>query len=61
MDNTTKINQLRDKLNNKLNPDVIDYVHAELDYISEIDNGYDRRDLLKSEQRLISAINRLLK
>jgi hypothetical protein len=59
MKNFNKIEQLRIELNKILDPKIKEYVLAELDYSSEISNGYVAADLLKAEIRLIAAIRAL--
>ncbi len=59
MRNFEKIEQLRKELYKTLDPKIQEYVQAELDYISEIANGYSRVDQLKAELRLIAAIQTL--
>jgi len=54
-----KIEKLREELNQKLDPAFKEYVEAELDYSSEIANGYSIADQRKAEQRLITAMNTL--
>lgn len=50
---------LREELNKTLDPKIKEYVEAELDYSSEIANGYIMADQLKAERRLIAAIKAL--
>lgn len=59
MKNFEKIEQLREELYKTLDPKIKEYVQAELDYSSEIANGYIRADQLKAELRLITAIQSL--
>ena len=59
MDNFDKLEQLREELHKTLDPKIKEYVQAELDYISEIANGYIKDDLLKAERRLIAVIQSL--
>ena len=54
-----KIEKLREELNQKLDPVFKEYVEAELDYSSEIANGYSAADQRKAELRLIAAMNAL--
>ncbi len=54
-----KIEKLREELIQKLDPAFKEYVEAELDYSSEIANGYSAADLRKAELRLIAAMNAL--
>ena len=60
MNNYQKIENLREKLNTILDPKFKEYVEAELNYSSEIANGYVAADQLSAELRLISAINNLI-
>lgn len=60
MNNYQKIENLREKLNTILDPKFKEYVEAELNYSSEIANGYVAADQLNAELRLISAINNLI-
>jgi uncharacterized protein YpmS len=59
MNNYQKIETLREELNKTLDPRIKEYVQAELDYSSEIANGYIATDQLKAERRLIAAIEAL--
>jgi hypothetical protein len=59
MNNYEKIMSLREELNKTLDPKIKEYVEAELDYSSEIANGYIMADQLKAERRLIAAIKAL--
>ena len=61
MKNYEKIEGLREQLNKTLDPKIKEYVEAELNYSSEIANGYVRADQLKAELRLIAAIEALTK
>lgn len=61
MDNYQKIENLREELNKILDPKLKEYVEAELNYSSEIANGYIAANQLKAEHRLISAIEALSK
>lgn len=61
MDNCQKIENLREELNKILDPKLKEYVEAELNYSSEIANGYIAAKQLKAEHRLISAIEALSK
>ena len=60
MKNYELINKLRNELNQTLDTKIQEYVQAELDYSSEVANGYTHADQLKAEQRLITAIRALL-
>jgi len=60
MKNFEKIEQLREELYKTLDPKIKEYVQAELDYSSEIADGYMTwADQLKAELRLIAAIQSL--
>lgn len=59
MNNYKRIESLREDLNKTLDPKFKEYVQAELDYSSEIANGYSMVDLMKAERRLITAIQAL--
>jgi uncharacterized protein YpmS len=59
MNNYKMIESLREELNKTLDPRIKEYVQAELDYSSEIANGYIMADQLKAERRLIAAIKAL--
>jgi uncharacterized protein YpmS len=59
MKNYEKIQSLREKLNAILDPKIKEYVEAELDYSSEIANGYSMVDQMKAEDRLIVAMKSL--
>ncbi len=59
MSNHEKIVSLRKELNKTLDPKIKEYVEAELEYSSQIANGYVRADQLKAERRLIAAIQAL--
>ena len=59
MTNYEKIEQLREKLNQKLDSALKEYIQAELDYSSELANGYSAADMRKAELRLIAAMNEL--
>lgn len=60
MNNYKMIESLREELNKTLDPKIKEYVQAELDYSSEIANGYIMADQLKAERRLIAAIEALV-
>ncbi len=55
-----KIEKLREQLYSQLDPIIKEYVQAELDYSSEIANGYIAADQRAAEQRLIKALNNML-
>jgi uncharacterized protein YpmS len=54
-----KIESLREELNKTLDPKIREYAEAELEYSSEIANGYSTVDQLNAELRLIAAIKAL--
>lgn len=55
-----EIENLREKVEQKLPTHFKEYLRAELDYSSEVSCGYDHRDLVKAQKTLIAAMERLL-
>lgn len=59
MQNYEKIEQLREELHKTVDPKIVEYVNAELNYSHEIAYGHTQFDQLKAERRLIAAIQGL--